>query len=156
MYNLRAIALIVGLLTLQGCSSAALTAASMAADQGVEHALSGISYKTFAASMKEMRIATFYTLDRMDMDVIDQVRTGSGWQIIALAYDRTIEIELEALSRRTTRMRVVVNQGGLFFKDAATATEIIVQTAETLLMEMKASIQPPAVPTQSAGLQRRY
>jgi hypothetical protein len=29
-------------------------------------------------------------------------------------------------------MRVVVNKGDVFFKDAATGTEIIVQTAETL------------------------
>lgn len=156
MYNLRAIALIVSLLTVQGCSSVALTVGSMAADQGVEHALSGISYKTFATSMDDMRVATFYTLDRMDMDVTDQVKTESGWEIIAFAYNRTIEIELEALSKRATRMRVVVNQGGLFFKDAATATEIIVQTAETLIMEMEASIQPPAVATESAGLPRRY
>jgi hypothetical protein len=29
-------------------------------------------------------------------------------------------------------MRVVANKGGLFFKDSATSTEIILQTAQTL------------------------
>ena len=36
------------------------------------------------------------------------------------------------MSSRTARMRVVANEGEFFFKDAATATEIIVQTAATL------------------------
>ena len=165
MYNLRAITLIVGLLTLQGCAAVALTAGSMAAGQGVNHTLSGITYKTFAASIEDMRAATFKTLDRLDMDVTDQIKTKSGWEIKALAYNRTIEIELEALTRRATRMRVVANKGEIFFKDAATATEIIIQTAETLQMDLQASLQPveweasappAAAPAESAGLPRRY
>ncbi len=50
----------------------------------------------------------------------------------AKAYDRIIEIELEVLTPQAARMRVVANQGKFFFKDAATAIEIINQTAETL------------------------
>ena len=39
---------------------------------------------------------------------------------------------LERLTPQATRMRVVANEGALFFKDSSTATEIILQTAQTL------------------------
>ncbi|MBC8339709.1 MAG: DUF3568 family protein [Alphaproteobacteria bacterium] len=145
-------ALLLGLMILQGCAGAALTAGSMAADAGLDHTLSGISYKTFTASMNDMRTAAFNTLDRLDMDIADQVQDPAGWTIIANAHDRTIEIELEALTRRVTRMRVVAHQGGLFFKDASTATEIIVQTAQTLAMEMDSRALPVAGPAETATL----
>ncbi|MBI4638485.1 MAG: hypothetical protein HY727_19265 [Candidatus Rokubacteria bacterium] len=50
---------------------------------------------------------------------------------MALAADRTIEIELDRLTAQTSRMRVNAKQGW-FFKDRATAGEIIVQTERTL------------------------
>jgi len=133
--------LISGLTFAGGCTSMALTAGSMVAGQGVDHTLSGISYKTFAASMDDMRAATFKTLDRLDMDITDQVQIKAGWKILAIARNRRIEIDLERLTRRATRMRVVAHEGEIFFKDAATATEIIVQTAETLAVE---AAQAPA------------
>ena len=128
------------LLALQGCAAVALTAGSMVADAGIEHTLSGISYKTFASSMDDARLAVFKTLDRLDMDIADQTQTRDGWIIIALANDRTIEIELEALTRRFTRIRVIAHKGNFFFKDAATATEIIVQMAETMAADMEAAL----------------
>ncbi len=156
MYKLRVSFLVLSLLFLPGCAAVALTAGSMAAGEGINHTLSGISYKTFAASIDEMRVATFKTLDRLDMDVTDQEQTPSGWKIMAKAYDRQIEIELEALTKRATRMRVVAHQGGFFFRDAATSTEIIIQTAETLDMELQAAVQSPAPSSESAQLNRRY
>ena len=58
--------------------------------------------------------------------------TEDGWEIKATATKREIDIELERLSKRATRMRVVANEGNVFFKDAATATEIIIMTAENV------------------------
>lgn len=129
MAGLRAVALVLGLIALQGCAAIALTAGSVAAGAGVDHTMSGIVYKTFASSMPEMRLATLKTLKRMDMEVVRDEKTDDGWEIEATAIERKIEIELEALTKRTTRMRVVANKGNIFFKDSATATEIIVQTA---------------------------
>lgn len=103
-----------------------------------------------------MRVATFRTLDRLGMDVTGQVKTEFGWSITAVAYKRTIDIELEALTSRATRMRVVANKGDIFFKDAATATEIIIQTVETLQMEMEAVYMPVSTPPDSVNLIRRY
>lgn len=156
MKNFRAVFLLCGMMLLPGCAGIALTAGSMAAGQGLNHTLSGISYKTFATPLDEMRVATFRTLDRLGMDVTGQVKTEFGWSITAVAYKRTIDIELEALTSRATRMRVVANKGDIFFKDAATATEIIIQTAETLQMEMEAVYMPVSTPPDSVNLIRRY
>jgi len=143
---------VFALLALTGCAAVALTAGSMAAGEGINHTLSGITYKTFATPIGELKVATLKTLDRLDMGIIEQTRTPSGWEIVAKAYDRKIEIELEALTKRATHMRVVANKGEIFFKDAATATEIIIQTAETLAMEAEAK----ASHSHSAQLTRRY
>ena len=62
----------------------------------------------------------------------EEGKTEEGWLISAKASERTIDVELEELTKRTTRMRVVANKGDIFFKDSATATEIVVQTAEAL------------------------
>ena len=130
----RGVFMVIGLLAfggLGGCA-AVLTAGSMATSAGINHTLKGIAYKTFVTPVDDLRTATLATLDKMDMSVTDIKEVKAGWEIKAKAYDRIIEIELEALTRRSTRMRVVANQGKFFFKDAATATEIINQTAETL------------------------
>jgi hypothetical protein len=99
---------------------------------GVDHTLSGITYKTFTAPIGEVRQASLRTLRQMDMTVTDDRASENGWAIKASAAERTIEIELEKLTSTTTRMRVAVDKGGIFFKDASTATEIVTQTAQAL------------------------
>lgn len=119
-------------MALPGCVAVALTAGGLAAGAGVNHTLSGIAYKTFNNPMDEMRGATLVTLADMDMDVTTDDETEDGWEIKATAIDREIDIELERLTSTTTRMRVVAHEGEIFFKDSATATEIIIVTAENL------------------------
>ncbi len=132
MHILRAAVLICAFFSVPGCAGVALTAGGIAGSTGVNHTLSGIAYKTFMTPVDELHFATLKTLGRMDMEVSEDKETASGFDILALARDREIEIELESLTSKTTRMRVVVNKGEIFFKDAATATEIIIQTAETM------------------------
>jgi hypothetical protein len=122
-------ALLLASLALQGCAAVALTAAGVAGGAGVNHTLNGIAYKTFNNSLAELRAGTLRTLKDMDMTVIEDSKTEDGWEIKATAIKREIEIELEQLTKRATRMRVVANEGKIFFKDAATATEIIIITA---------------------------
>ncbi len=123
-------------LALQGCTAAGLTLVAtgtgIAVGAGVDHTTGGIAYKTFTTTTRELRVATLGALRRMDLEVVRDGPQDDKHAIMAKAKDRTIEIELEALSSRTARMRVVANEGEIFFKDAATATEIIVQTAATL------------------------
>ena len=137
------------LLLLQGCAAAGMTALSAGAGvgmgTGVEHTLNGIVYKTFAAPVSDMRFAALKTLDRMRMPVRHDEQTDEGWMLSADAADRSVEIELQRLTEGTTRMRVVVNEGQIFFKDSSTATEIILQTAQTVdSMAAAATASPPA------------
>lgn len=132
MHILRVAVLIVALFSVTGCTGVALTAGGIAGSTGVNHTLSGVAYKTFTTPVDELHHATLKTLGRLDMEVSEDKETPSGFEILALARDRKIEIELEFLTSKTSRMRVVANKGDIFFKDAATATEIIIQTAETM------------------------
>ena len=121
---------------LQGCAAAALSVvgagAGVGMGTGVEHELNGIAYKTFATPIDAVHHATRATLARLAMPITADARTQEGWKLSASAAERTIDIELERLTPRTTRLRVVADKGGLFGKDSATSTEIILQTAQTL------------------------
>jgi hypothetical protein len=118
-----------------GCAAVGLTllgvGAGVSAGTGVSYTLDSIAYKTFTAPEEGLRAATLKTLKRMDIKVEENQKTESGRKIVAVAEDRAIEIELDRLTSQTTRMRVNVKQG-MFFKDRATATEIIIQTDRTL------------------------
>jgi len=118
-----------------GCAAVGLTllgvGTGVSAATGVSYTLDSIAYKTFTAPEEGLRAATLKTLKRMDIEVEENQPTESGRKIVAVADDRAIEIELDRLTSQTTRMRVNVKQGW-FFKDRATATEIIIQTERTL------------------------
>ena len=118
-----------------GCAAIALTllgtGAGVGAGTGVSYTLDSIAYKTFTASEEGLRASTLKTLKRMDMQVKEDQPAETGRKIVAQAGDREIEIELDRLTAKTSRMRVNVKQGW-FFKDRATAAEIIVQTERTL------------------------
>lgn len=118
-------------LTLGGCAGAALTAGGIAGSTGVNHTLNGIVYKTFTAPMKELRVATLKSLKKMQIKVTGDKKADYGWRIEGTAFDRTIGIELERLTPAATRMRVITDEGAIF-KDSATSTEIIIQTARQL------------------------
>jgi len=83
----------------------------------------------------------------MAIQVKENQATEGGTKIVALAGDRTIEVELDRMIARTTRMRVDVKQGW-FFRDRATATEIIIQTKHTLDDDPKLAHE--AMPTTAA------
>jgi len=121
-------------IVLQGCAAAALTVIGtglgVGAGAGVEHTMNGIVYKTFDASLNEVRFATLKMFDHLGMPVTADQKTDEGWTLTATASDRTIDVELEHVTDKVTRMRVVANKGDIFFKDASTATEIINQTAQ--------------------------
>ncbi len=127
--------LAVSLLGSQGCAAAGLTlfgvGAGVSTGTGVSYTLDSIAYKTFTAPVEDLQSATLKSLKRMDITVKESKPGESGRKIMAVAGDRTIEIELDRLTARTSRMQVVAKQGW-FFRDRATATEIIIQTDQTL------------------------
>jgi hypothetical protein len=68
---------------------------------------------------------------------------------VAAAGDRTVEIEIDRLTSKTSRMRVNVKRGW-FLRDRATATEIIAQTERTLEDELLAAEMESPSPKASA------
>lgn len=119
----------------QGCAGVGLTllgvGAGVSSGTGVSYTLDSIAYKTFATSETELRSATMQTLKRMAIDVTDTQKTETGTDITATAGDRTVEIEIDRITPRTSRMRVNVKKGWVF-RDRATAGEIVAQTVDTL------------------------
>jgi len=121
---------LVLLASLTGCDPVSLTVFGVGTAAGVQHTLTGIAYRTFSVPMPRLRTAVKVALDRMDIKIGTTEKIENGERIKARAADREIEIELEALSGRTTRMRSTARSGVLM--DSATATEIILQTEKAL------------------------
>ncbi|MBI4611431.1 MAG: DUF3568 family protein [Candidatus Rokubacteria bacterium] len=125
----------LSLLGAPGCAAVGLTllgvGTGVTAGTGVAYTLDSIAYKTFTTPVNSLHSATLKTLRRMEIAVREDESTEAGRKIVAVAADRTIEIELDRLTPKTSRMRVNAKHG-LFFKDRATATEIIVQTDRML------------------------
>lgn len=118
-------------ITLIGCDPISLTAASLGASTGLSHTLGGLVYKTFTAPIKTVEHASVKALKDMGIKVVSRTTNGDGERVVmAEAKNREIEILLEPLSKRTTRMRTVASNG--IIKDGATATEIILQTERVL------------------------
>jgi Protein of unknown function (DUF3568) len=130
--------LLIGLilLCLTGCAApVALTlfgvGAGVTTGTAVSYTMDGIAYRTFTAPLSQVERATLMALNDMGMEVDGAEKTDEGKAIKAKGADRQIEIELQAVSSKTTRIRTVAKQGW-FFKDRATATEIILQTERIL------------------------
>jgi hypothetical protein len=97
----------------------------------VSYTLEGIAYRTFTAPISEVEGVTRTALHRMRIKIQATSKTEQGKTIKAVSNDREIEIELEMAGAKTTRIRTVAKQG-IFFKDCASATEIIMQTERVL------------------------
>jgi hypothetical protein len=121
--------------SLNSCAAIGLTlfgvGAGVATGTSVAYTLDGIAYRTFTAPLPQVERATRTALDRMGIQVDATAKTEQGKAIKAFGNDREIEVELEVVSSKATRIRTVAKQG-LFFKDRATATEIILQTEKVL------------------------
>jgi len=123
--------MLVSSLTLTACDPVTLTILGAGASAGVAHGLGSVAYKTFTAPMKRVNTATRVALKRMGITIKSVDKTDTGAVINATSSDRTIEVTLEAISKKTTRIRSIAVQDSLFF-DQATAAEIVNQTEKAL------------------------
>jgi len=125
------------LLLLNGCAAIGLTLLSSGAGiltgQSVAYTMDGFAYRTFTAPISQVESATRTALDRMGIRVDATAQIDQGKALRAQSFDREIEIELEMVSAKATRVRTVAKQG-VFFKDRATATEILIQTEKILAL----------------------
>ena len=127
--NIGALLITCGLLA--GCEAIALTALGVGASTGVSHSLNGMTYRTFTEPLPRVKSASMRALHRMQIKVASSEKIEGGEGIKAMSGDRAINIELEAVTPSTTRMRVTAKKN-LFVYDNATATEIILQTEKYL------------------------
>ncbi len=118
-------------LPLAGCDPLTLTLAGVGAGAGVAHTMGGYVYRTFTLPLPRVKSGTMTALNRMAIKVASTEKFEAGERINAKGMDRDIEIELEAVSPKTTRMRAIARRSGLLM-DSATATEIILQTERVL------------------------
>ncbi len=119
-----------------GCAAVGLTlfgvGAGVSTGTAVSYSLDGTAYRTFTAPLPKVETAALAALDRMGIVVKARDDTEQGGKLFhGSGADRDIEVELEVISPKTTRIRTVAKQG-MFFRDRATATEIILQTEKVL------------------------
>ena len=125
------VVLIVAGLSLQGCATAGIPrGASAPAGQEMDYTL-GVAHRTFNVSLDQMRRATLVTFKRMNIALKSDGARADGRELVAASSDRTIYVELEQVTARTTRMRITAKQGW-FWRDRTTAGEIIARTERTL------------------------
>lgn len=116
---------------LSGCEPITMTAASIGASAGISHTLTGIVYRTFTLPMTRVEKASVRALKDMGIEVIGRDTGDDGERVItATAKNRKIEVYLEPLTSRTTRLRAMARDGVL--QDGATAQEIVAQTERVL------------------------
>ena len=122
-------------LTLTGCTPAmqpiAVALAGAGTSTAMGHSLNGTAYRTFTAPLADVKAASLDTLSAMGIRVDGFQTLDDGELIRGSSSRRAVEIELEPISSKATRMRVAAKDGGLFY-DAATATEIVLQTEKAL------------------------
>jgi len=133
MKPIRIALLFASLSILTGCGGPlALTALGVGAGAGVNHTMSGYTYRTFSESLPRVRKATLLALNRMSIKVESTGKMTNGETISAKTSERSIELELEAISPKTTRLRSVARKS-MFVMDSATAEEVIAQTQRALV-----------------------
>jgi hypothetical protein len=118
-------------LGLSACDPITLTVLGIGASTGVSYGMNSVAYKTFTAPMKRVNKATVRALGRMGIKVKGIEKFPDKQIITAESNEHELEITLEAVSTKTTRIRSIARNGAIFL-DRATANEVIVQTEKVL------------------------
>lgn len=127
--HLNTLFIILMLPLVLGCAVAALTAAG--ASLGVSYTITNIAYKTFNFPLGHVNKATVEALGKMDFTIVAYNNIGEERKIVVAAKDLDIRIKLERITSSTTRIMVDARKWP-FFKDKATALEIIYQICNVL------------------------
>ena len=115
---------VVSLLALQGCVSAAISVASMAGGAVLKNVTTEPVHQIVPSPMAGAHLAALKTIERMAMDVVKDERHGDRWTIEAKADDREVKVQFEALGEKRVRMILEGRSGDFVItKDRATANE---------------------------------
>jgi hypothetical protein len=135
MRGMAAVLCVVLLLTTSGCAVVAVGAVAGAA-AGTTYTVLGTASKTFTADYGAVLAALKQALVMLDVKTGQETQQEEGGKVVkteieAFARDLIISISVERLTDRATRV-VVDASRDYVFKDSATATEIMNQTAANL------------------------
>ncbi len=119
-------------LGLAGCEPLALALLGAGATSALRYNLDGVAARTFTAPAERVKLASLAALDRMGIRRDSSGGTDASNVIYARAARRDIEIEVEPISPRATRVRVTARDDASIFYDGATALEIVQQTERML------------------------
>ena len=109
------------LLLLAACQPAALALLGAGATSAVRYNIDGVASRTFTAPAATVKKASLNALERMGIKADSPSGSDEGEVLLARAINRDIEIEVEPISDRATRVRVTARNGSSLFYDTATA-----------------------------------
>lgn len=126
----------------QGCAAMGVAllggAATTATKAGVSYTLDSRAQKTFTAPMNQVKSSLLAALGEMAFPITSEEKQVDGERLVAGADGREVQVELEPVTPKATKVTVIVHQGW-FWKDRATAEEIIDQTGRGVEAVVQAS-----------------
>ncbi len=131
---LKLFTLLCLILALSGCAAIGLTVPAAAVSggaAGVNYSVTNDAYKTISYPVTDVEAALIKALKKMDIKETNRKKEEGKVSISAVTGNLDIDIDLEKVTPAVTKIEVSAKKG-VFIKDKATATEIIVQTEKNL------------------------
>jgi len=125
---------------LSGCAAVAISAAGAGAGVGFPYVFSDCADRTLNYSFDQVDRATPKVLKKMDIALLLESETKTGKRIKASTSRLEINIDMEKITMRATRVTINTKKGA-FLKDKATAEEIINQLEKNLIVEMSSNLE---------------
>jgi len=119
------------ILALSGCALCLVPAAVSSGAAGVEYTFTNSAYKTISAPVADVEAALNKALKKMSIKETKRKAKEGKVSVTGVTGNLDIYIDLEKVTPTVTNIEVNAKKG-VFFKDKATATEIIVQTEKNL------------------------
>jgi len=150
MARVGTLLLVAACLPLAACEPVAIALLGAGASTALRYNMDGVTARTFTADAAAVKSASLAAAERMGLtlDAISSVETGEIIQ--ASTPNRSIEIELEPITRQATRLRVTARSAG-WFVDNATAAEVVSQTERILEGSMTARLAPAPAAAAAGG-----
>ena len=130
---LKLFTLLCLILELSNCAimGLAVPAAVSGCEVGINYTFTNIAYKTICYPDADVEAALNNVLKKMDIKETKRTAAEGKVSVMAVTDKLDIGIDLEKITPTVTSIKVNAKEG-FFFKDKATATEIIVQTEKNL------------------------
>ena len=128
--KIQSIAAAIGCATLAACAPLMMSAVNAGGSRAVSYTLDGVSYRTVTAPLPRVKDASLSALKHMGVESPSAAASENGETIVAKATERDIEIKLESITPKVTRLRVAAKNG--LSRDTATSAEIVAQIEKAL------------------------